>query len=162
MNGNILKYTEQQQTVIGVVTVITLSVILFVMLIIFTNPIFKICKHKHTNDNASEDQHNPSSCLSHISEHERSPYILPEPELFTSEPHLNQSFDSHNLKINKSNLSNLIINPVNKCINTINSKGNLRGKIQIVPKPELSALNESPNSWNFGERNGKLNDEFYH
>merc|ERR1711892_480178 len=143
--------------VIGVITLITLSVTIIFIIMILANPILRTCRQQQPTTNDAEVQEDHLPYLLQLPGHDRSPYILPEPELFTSESHINQSLD----KEDKQGLPNFLRSPVDKCITMINPKGKLNGRIQIAPKPETCAINEGSNSWNFGGRNRDTNETFY-
>jgi hypothetical protein len=162
MNGNILEYIEQHQAVIGVITVIIITVILLVVLIILTIPIMRTCIHCPSTSNDLEVQDTGSPYLIQPTDHEPLPYLLPEPDFFTSEAYPKQN--NHRVEIinkNKSHLRDFIRSPVNKCIKTPNQQGILKGRRQIVPEHENNAVTTCSNNWNFGERGTDYEDAFY-
>jgi len=167
-NENILEYFEEYRTVIGGILVMVLIIILLSILCILAIPLIHTCKQQQRNKQEQQQQQQQQystqqqSQLSFIVELDNQgppPYLLPVPELFTSEPCADQCPEvKQKCRTKKEVERNSSSCSFEKLINS-------RKTQDVIKKASAtrtsSGFRDSKN-WNFGKRDSKFYDAFYH
>ena len=133
-----------------------LVVILLSILCILAIPLIPTCKQQQQQQQQPQQQeytskqhtdiqqHCQSAYMIELDHHRPSPSLLPEPELFTSDP---CSASVNQKRPNSVNMkANILHSQYDKCTRGLASR-----KIQIVPQGYNHSQNRVSNSWNFGK-----------
>ena len=161
INENILEYFEQYREVIGGILVMVLIVILLSILCILAIPLIHTCKQQqctkrnqlqqkpHPNDDQNyTQQQNRSTYFVELDAQQPSPYLLPVPELFTSEPCADQCREvKEKLRTKKEKCGNYSSFSFEKLINPRKTKD----VIKKTSKTRTCSGSKNSKSWKFGE-----------